>query len=101
MKPISSTFLIILTLLLTNPLVLFAAPHEPSPAGGGWLELNPELGLVQTEAPWFPELTGALTIEAWIYVDETFTQRSPILTGRSNRPIRLHYDWITRGRKQR
>ena len=71
MKYISSTFLIILTLLLTNPVVLFAAPHEPSPAGGGWLELDPKLGLVQTEAPWFPELTGPLTIEAWIYVDET------------------------------
>ena len=71
MKYISSTFLIILTLLLTNSVVLFAAPHEPSPAGGGWLELNPTLGLVQTEAPWFPELTGPLTIEAWIYVDET------------------------------
>ena len=69
------TFLIILTLLLTNPVVLFAAPHEPSPAGGGWLELNPKLGQVQTDAPWFPELTGELTIEAWIYIDETLPKQ--------------------------
>ena len=86
MKPISSTFLIILTLLLTNPVVLFAAPHEPSPAGGGWLELNPELGLVQTEAPWFPELTGALTIEAWIYIDETLPKEVQFsLVGQTDR----------------
>jgi len=54
-----------------TPIILFAAPHEPSPAGGEWLELNPKLGLTQTEAPWFPELTGELTIEAWIYIDES------------------------------
>ena len=75
MKYISSTFLIILTLLLTNPVVLFAAPHEPSPAGGGWLELNPKLGLTQTDAAWFPELTGELTIEAWLYIDETLPKQ--------------------------
>ena len=57
--------------ILMTPIMLFSAPHEPSPAGGGWLELNPKLGQVQTDAPWFPELTGELTIEAWIYVDET------------------------------
>lgn len=71
MQYLRCPFLIILISILMTPIILFAAPHEPSPAGGGWLELNPELGQVQTEAPWFPELTGTLTIEAWIYVDET------------------------------
>ena len=64
------TWAILIGILMT-PIMLFAAPHEPSPAGGSWLELNPKLGQVQTDAPWFPELTGELTIEAWIYVDET------------------------------
>ena len=86
MKYISSTFLIILILLFTNPVVLFAAPHEPSPAGGGWLELDPKLGLVQTEAPWFPELTDPLTIEAWIYVDETLPKEVQFsLVGQTDR----------------
>ena len=71
MKYLRGTFLIILIGILMTPIILFAIPHEPSPAGGGWLELNPKLGQVQTEAPWFPELTGMLTIEAWIYVDES------------------------------
>ena len=71
MKHIRETFLTILIVFLVPPNILFAAPHEPSPAGGGWLELNPKLGQVQTDAPWFPELTGELTIEAWIYVDES------------------------------
>lgn len=70
MQYIKDTFLIMLIGILMTPIILSAAPHEPSPAGGGWLELNPKLGQVQTEAPWFPELTGLLTIEAWIYVDE-------------------------------
>ena len=70
MKYIRCPFLIILIGILMTPIILFATPHEPSPAGGGWLELNPKLGQVQTDAPWFPELTGMLTIEAWIYVDE-------------------------------
>ena len=70
MKYLRGTFLIILIGILT-PIILFAAPHEPSPAGGGWLELNPKLGQVQTDAPWFPELIGELTIEAWVYVDES------------------------------
>ena len=61
--------------ILMTPIMLFAAPHEPSPAGGGWLELNPKLGQVETDAPWFPELTGTLTIEAWIYVDETLPKQ--------------------------
>ena len=61
--------------ILMTPIMLFAAPHEPSPAGGGWLELNPKLGQVQTDAPWFPELTGELTIEAWIYVDEPLSKQ--------------------------
>jgi len=69
-----------------NPIILFAAPHEPSPAGGGWLELNPKLGLTQTEAPWFPELTGKLTIEAWIYVDETLPKQITFsLVGQTDR----------------
>ncbi len=75
MQYLRGTFLIVLIGILMNPIVLFAAPHEPSPAGGDWLELNPKLGLTQTEAPWFPELTGKLTIEAWIYVDETLPKQ--------------------------
>ena len=71
MKYLRGTFLIILIGILMNPIILFAIPHEPSPAGGSWLELNPKLGQVQTDAPWFPELTGELTIEAWVYVDES------------------------------
>ena len=72
---IKETVLTSLIVFLLTPTILFAAPHEPSPAGGGWLELNPKLGLTQTEAPWFPELTGKLTIEAWIYVDETLPKQ--------------------------
>ena len=53
-----------------TPLIISAAPHEPSPAGGGWLELNPNLPLVQTKAPWFPDYPGPLTIEAWVYIDK-------------------------------
>ena len=75
MQYLRGTFLIVLIGILMNPIMLFAAPHEPSPAGGGWLELNPKLGQVQTEAPWLPELTGKLTIEAWIYVDETLPKQ--------------------------
>ena len=75
MQYLRDPFLIILISILMTPIILFAAPHEPSPAGGGWLELNPKLGQVQTEAPWFPELTGTLTIEAWIYVDETLPKQ--------------------------
>ena len=73
MKTIKGAILI--GILLMTPIMLFAAPHEPSPAGGGWLELNPKLGQVQTDAPWFPELTGTLTIEAWIYVDEPLSKQ--------------------------
>ena len=75
MQYLRGTFLIVLIGILMNPIMLFAAPHEPSPAGGDWLELNPKLGLTQTEAPWLPELTGKLTIEAWIYVDETLPKQ--------------------------
>ena len=71
MQYLRSPSLVILIGILMTPIILFAAPHEPSPAGGGWLELNPNLGLTQTEAPWFPELTGELTIEAWVYVNES------------------------------
>jgi len=86
MKYIKGAFLIILIGILMNPIMLFAAPHEPSPAGGGWLELNPKLGQVQTEAPWFPELTGELTIEAWIYVDETLPKQITFsLVGQTDR----------------
>ena len=86
MQYLRVTFLIILTVLLMMPIMLFAVPHEPSPAGGGWLELNPELGLTQTEAPWFPELTGELTIEAWIYVDETLPKQVTFsLVGQTDR----------------
>ena len=58
-----------LAIILILPLTLFAAPNEPSPAGGGWLKLDPELPLVKTEKPWFPEYPGPLTIEAWVYID--------------------------------
>ena len=86
MKYVSGTFLIILTALLMNPITLFAAPHEPSPAGGGWLELDPKLGQIQTEAPWLPELSGTLTIEAWIYVDETLPKQVTFsLVGQTDR----------------
>ncbi len=76
MQYLRGTFLTILIVFLLTPTILFAAPHEPSPAGGGWLELNPKLGLTQTEAPWLPELTGPLTIEAWIYIDETLPKQA-------------------------
>ena len=75
MKHFRETVLIILMILLLTPVLLFAAPHEPSPAGGNYLELNPKLGHVQTDAPWFPELTGELTIEAWVYIDETLPKQ--------------------------
>ena len=51
MKYVKETLLMIILML---PLMLSAAPHEPSPAGGGWLELNPELPLVQTKNRGFP-----------------------------------------------
>ena len=86
MKYLRETVLIILIILLLIPIVLFAAPHEPSPAGGGWLELNPKLGQVQTDAPWLPELTEPLTIEAWIYVDETLPKQVTFsLVGQTDR----------------
>ncbi|MYB92813.1 hypothetical protein F4054_05175 [Candidatus Poribacteria bacterium] len=75
MQYLRRTFLISLIGILMNPIMLFAVPHEPSPAGGDWLELNPKLGQTQTDAPWFPELTGELTIEAWIYVDEPLSKQ--------------------------
>ncbi|RKU16456.1 hypothetical protein C6500_17505 [Candidatus Poribacteria bacterium] len=69
MKSIGNILLAVIGIVMMMPLILFSAPHESSPAGGGWLELNPELPLVQTEAPWFPEYPGPLTIEAWVYID--------------------------------
>ena len=86
MQYLKGPFLIILTGILMTPILLFAAPHEPSPAGGGWLELNPKLGLTQTDAPWFPELIGPLTIEAWIYIDETLPKQITFsLVGQTDR----------------
>ena len=75
MKYVKETLLAIILML---PLTLFAVPHEPSPAGGGWLELNPELPLVQTERPWFPDYPGPLTIEAWVYIDRPPSVRDVI-----------------------
>ena len=69
MKSIRETLLALISIILMMPVTLFAAPDEPSPAGGGWLELDPKLPLVQTESPWFPEYPGPLTIEAWVYID--------------------------------
>ena len=86
MKYLRGTFLIILIGVLMTPIILFAIPHEPSPAGGSWLELNPKLGQLQTDVPWFPELTGELTIEAWIYVDETLPKQVTFsLVGQTDR----------------
>ena len=86
MQYLKYPFLTILIVFLLTPTLLFAVPHESSPAGGGWLELNPKLGLIQTEAPWFPELTGELTIEAWIYVDETLPKQITFsLVGQTDR----------------
>ena len=86
MKYIRCPFLIILIGILMTPTILFATPHEPSPAGGSWLELNPKLGQVQTDTPWLPELTGTLTIEAWIYVDETLPKQVTFsLVGQTDR----------------
>ena len=70
MKSIRETLLALISIILMMPVTLFAAPDEPSPAGGGWLELDPKLPLVQTESPWFPEYPGPLTIEAWVYIDK-------------------------------
>ena len=69
MKSVRKTLLAVIGIIFMIPLVLFAAPREPSPAGGGWLELDPELPSVQTESPWFPDYPGPLTIEAWVYID--------------------------------
>ena len=86
MQYLRGTFLIILIGILMTPIILFAIPHEPSPAGGDWLELNPKLGQLQTDAPWFPELTGELTIEAWVYVDETLPKQVTFsLVGQTDR----------------
>ncbi len=75
MKYVKETLLMIILML---PLTIFAVPHEPSPAGGGWLELNSELPLVQTEKPWFPDYPGPLTIEAWVYIDKPPSVRGVI-----------------------
>ena len=75
MKSVKTTCLVIILML---PLTLLAAPHEPSPAGGGWFELNLELPLVQTEKPWFPDYPGPLTIEAWVYIDRPPSVRDVI-----------------------
>ena len=69
MKFIGNIRLAAIGIVMMMPFTLFAAPHEPSPAGGGWLELNPELPLVRTGKPWFPNYPGPLTIEAWVYID--------------------------------
>ena len=86
MKYSKEIFLTILIIFLITPTILFAAPHEPSPAGGGWLELNPKLGQLQTDVPWFPELTGELTVEAWVYVDALLPKGSVFsLVGQTDR----------------
>ena len=69
MKYIRKILLAVIGILLMMSMALFAAPHEPSSAGGGWLELDPKLPLVQTEAPWFSDYPGPLTIEAWVYIE--------------------------------
>ena len=82
-----------LAIILMLPLTLLAAPHEPSPAGGGWLELNPKLPLVQTEKPWFPDYPGPLTIEAWIYIEEPPNLQSAFsLVGQTSR-----FNWAILG----
>lgn len=47
-----------LGVILTGHSPLPAAPHEPSPAGGDWLDFHSELSVVQSEGPWFPALTA-------------------------------------------
>ena len=78
MKSMGTILLAIIGIVVIMPFTLFAAPHEPSPAGGGWLELNPQLPLVQTEAPWFPEYPGPLTIEVWVYIDKPLSVQDVI-----------------------
>ena len=86
MKSVRKMLLAVIGVVMM-PVVLFAAPHAPSPAGGGWLELNSELSLVQTEAPWFPDYPGPLTIEAWIYIDRPPSVQDVSLLGGASEAV--------------
>lgn len=93
MRYIQIVLFVVLVVGWMTSFTLLAAPHEPSPAGGGWLELNSELPLVQSEEPWFPVLPGPLTLEAWIYIDESPPfQNAFSLVGQTNR-----FNWAVLG----
>lgn len=95
MKHIKKAFFTIIAILLMIPLTLSGVPHEPSPAGGGWLELDPELPRVQSESPWFPNYSGAFTLEAWIYIEEPpGIQEALSLVGKTNR-----FNWAILGHR--
>ncbi len=70
MKYVKRAIFAILSIFHVISVVVFADPHEQSPAGGGWLELDPKLPLLQSESSWFPGIHGSLMLEAWIYIDE-------------------------------
>ena len=93
MKYSKITLFTIITYLVTIPYTLLAAPHEPSPAGGGWCEINPALSTLETESPWFPDYKGPLTLEAWIYIDAPpRTQAAFSIAGQTNR-----FNWAILG----
>ena len=60
---------------------LLQHPANPLLPEVGWLELNPELPLVRTEKPWFPDYPGPLTIEAWVYIDSPPSVRGYCIAG--------------------
>ena len=65
---------------------LSAKPHEPSPAGGGWLELNGDLPSVESGTSWFPESLEPLTLEVWIYIEKPPSiQNAFSIVGQTNR----------------
>ena len=90
--PKKALFIIIVNLVMI-PFMLLAEPHEPSPAGGGWCELNPELPHIQSESRWFPNYSGPLTFEVWIYIEEPPSIQSAFsLVGQTNR-----FNWAILG----
>ncbi len=79
-------FFAIIAGVLMGPSSLFAKPHEPSPAGGGWLELNRNIRPVESGTSWFPEALEPLTLEAWVYIEEPPSiQNAFSIVGQTNR----------------
>ena len=68
MEHLKKVLFILIANFVMIPLTLFAVPHEPSPAGGGWCELN-LVSQIESESHWFPDYSGPLTLEAWIYIE--------------------------------